>query len=378
MKSSRASCLVKILIIIFITLIFVTSLYAILFFFPQQARALYGDESPDLSRINRITYSIRLVLQQQSLLETSPRTGPLSEFDVSSGETVNSVSIRLEQRGIITSAESFRDYLVYSGMDRTIKSGSYQITSDMNAVAIAHLMQDATPHEISFHILNGWRAEEIGNSLLTSGLTFSKEEFLAIVQNPTALQLPSLIANQRSLEGYLFPGEYTFARDISPEVMINQILIRFTESISSDMLGAYQQRGLSLKDAVVLASMVQREAMHEEEMPLIASVFFNRLSAGMKLDSDPTVQYALGYYQSQNTWWKNPLQWDDMQIESPFNTYRYVGLPPAPICEPGMAALLAVASPSESPYFYFRAACDGSGLHQFAITYEEHVENGCP
>ncbi len=378
MKSSRSSCLVKILILTFIALIFVTLLYAILIFFPQQARALYGNADPNLSLIDRITYSINLVFQQQSLLQTHPRTDQVSEFDVSSGETVNSISLRLEQQGLIPNAESFRDFLIYSGTDRTLQSGSYQITSDMNTVAIARLMQDATPHEVTFTILAGWRAEEIGNSLSTSGLGFSSEDFLAIVQNPTTIQVPSLIVNQNTLEGYLFPGEYTLARDISPETMINQILSKFTESISSSMLEAYQQRGLSLNNAVVLASMIQREAMHEEEMPLIASVFFNRLTAGMKLDSDPTVQYAIGFYQPQDTWWKNPLQWDDLQIDSPFNTYRYTGLPPAAICEPGMAALLAIATPTESPYFYFRAACDGTGNHQFSITYEEHVEKECP
>lgn len=378
MKSSQSSCFVKILIFIFIALIIATMLYAILIFFPQQANVLYGEASPDLSFVDRITYSITLVLQQQSLLQAAPRTESLSEFNVNSGETINSIGLRLEQLGIIPSAESFRDFLIYSGMDRTIQSGGYQITSDMDAVAIAHLMQDATPHEITFHILAGWRAEEIGNSLATSGLEFSSDEFLANVFNPSTITIPSIIITQNSLEGYLLPGEYTFARDISPQTMINQIISRFSESISPGLIGSYQQKGLSLEDAVVLASMVQREAIRAEEMPLIVSVFFNRLNAGMKLESDPTVQYAIGFSPLQNTWWKNPLQWEDLQIDSPYNTYRYAGLPPAPICEPGMDALQAVAFPSDSPYFYFRAACDGSGLHQFAITYEEHVQNECP
>jgi UPF0755 protein len=347
-------------------------------FFPQQARILYGEANPDLSLVDRIVYSVNLVLQQQSLLRSSIQNESISEFNVEPAETINSVALRLEQKGLIPNAVSFRDFLVYSGLDRTIQSGSYQITSDMNAVAIANMMQDATPHEIAFNILPGWRAEEIGNSLSTSGLEFSREEFLAIVQNPSRVQVPSMIAYQNTLEGYLFPGEYTFARDISPETMISQILSRFAESISSNMTESFQQRDLSLEDAVILASLVQREAIREEEMPLIASVFYNRLNAGMKLDSDPTVQYAIGFYQLQNTWWKNPLQWEDIQSDSPFNTYRYAGLPPAPICEPGMEALQAVASPSESPYYYFRAACDGSGLHQFAITYEQHVQNECP
>ncbi len=98
----------------------------------------------------------------------------------------------------------------------------------------------------------------------------------------------------------------------------------------------------------------------------------------MKLDSDPTVQYALGYNPQKNTWWTNPLSLADLKINSPYNTYLYPDLPPGPIANPELAALQAVAFPAESPYFYFRAACDGSGTHVFAVTFEEHVNNACP
>jgi UPF0755 protein len=112
-------------------------------------------------------------------------------------------------------------------------------------------------------------------------------------------------------------------------------------------------------------------------MPAIASVFHNRLSAGMKLDTDPTVQYAIGWNSSQDTWWTNPLSSTDLQVDSPFNTYLVPGLPPAPISNPSLAALRAVAFPTDTPFYYFRARCDGSGLHSFAETFEEHVNNGC-
>jgi UPF0755 protein len=107
-------------------------------------------------------------------------------------------------------------------------------------------------------------------------------------------------------------------------------------------------------------------------------VFYNRLASGSRLASDPTVQYALGYNQNQGTWWTNPLSLQDLQVDSLYNTYIYNGLPPAPISNPGLAALRAVAFPAQTPYFYFRAACDGSGRHLFAQTYEEHVANECP
>jgi UPF0755 protein len=115
----------------------------------------------------------------------------------------------------------------------------------------------------------------------------------------------------------------------------------------------------------------------EDEMPLIASVFYNRLAVGWKLESDPTVQYALGYNEAQGTWWTNPLSAADLQVDSPY-TYVYSGLPPGPIANPGLAALKAVAFPAQTPYYYFRAACDGSGRHLFAETFDEHLGNACP
>jgi UPF0755 protein len=123
---------------------------------------------------------------------------------------------------------------------------------------------------------------------------------------------------------------------------------------------------------------VERESVEAAEMPLIASVFLNRLEIGMSLDADSTVQYAIGYNETQQTWWTNPLQGEDLLFDSPYNTYLYPGLPPGPIANPGLNAVRAVAFPAQTPYYYFRAACDGSGEHLFAETYEEHVQNACP
>jgi UPF0755 protein len=129
---------------------------------------------------------------------------------------------------------------------------------------------------------------------------------------------------------------------------------------------------------VTLASLVEREAVQNEEKPLIASVYLNRLRQEMKLDADPTVQYALGYNVVTQNWWTSPLTLIDLQVNSRFNTYLNTGLPPTPIANPGLDALRAVAFPSESNYLYFRARCDGSGFHEFAVTFEEHLANECP
>ena len=129
---------------------------------------------------------------------------------------------------------------------------------------------------------------------------------------------------------------------------------------------------------MTLASIVQREAVDRDEMPMIASVFYNRLEISMKLETDPTVQYALGYNSAQNSWWTTPLTYTHLEVLSPYNTYIYSGLPPTPIANPSLAALQAVAFPAQTPYYYFRAACDGSGTHNFSETYEQHLQYACP
>ena len=152
----------------------------------------------------------------------------------------------------------------------------------------------------------------------------------------------------------------------------------FDAAITNELKDGFDQHGLSLQEAVILASIVEREAVVTDEMPLIASVFLNRLVSNISLDADPTVQYAVGFNESQNTWWTNPISAADLQYNSPYNTYLYPGLPPGPICNPSTNALRAVAFPAQTPYYYFRATCDDSGLHFFAETFQEHVNNACP
>jgi UPF0755 protein len=152
---------------------------------------------------------------------------------------------------------------------------------------------------------------------------------------------------------------------------------QFIDQITPELEDQLSNHGLNLHQAVILASIIEREAVLDEEMPLIASVFLNRLNQEFQLAADPTVQYALGYNSDQNNWWTNPLSLEDLKYQSPYNTYLNTGLPPGPICNPGPDALLAVAYPAHTNFLYFRAACDGSGSHSFALTFEEHLENAC-
>jgi UPF0755 protein len=154
--------------------------------------------------------------------------------------------------------------------------------------------------------------------------------------------------------------------------------VSFFLQVTNEIKNGFAAQSLDICQAVILASMIEREAIVDEEMPQIASVFYNRLNSGSVLASDPTVQYAIGFNKNQGTWWTNPLTLNDLKVDSPYNTYLYNGLPPGAISNPGLPALRAVAFPAQTPYYYFRAACDGSGRHLFAETFNEHVANECP
>jgi UPF0755 protein len=183
---------------------------------------------------------------------------------------------------------------------------------------------------------------------------------------------------QASLEGFLLPDAYTLPRDLTTEQLIATFLNNFKNQVSGEIRNGFTHQGLALYEGVTLASIVEREALRDDEKPMIASVFLNRLAAEMRLDADPTVQYILENQPERGGWWPVPLLSADLQLDSPYNTYIYPGLPPGPIANPGLSALCAVAFPAQTPYYYFRAVCDGSKQHVFARTYEEHVQNACP
>ncbi|MBI4927855.1 MAG: endolytic transglycosylase MltG [Anaerolineae bacterium] len=348
------------------------------FVIPSMAATTFGPPAENLSTVQRITSAAELLLTRPALTNAADPTGSPKQFTVQPGETANSVAARLEEAGVILSGSAFRTYLVYTGMDTSIQAGTYTFDPAMTAVEVARELQDATPEEVDFNILAGWRMEEIAATLPTSGLSIDPDAFLRTVASPPGRILPPGWEPGESLEGFLKPGSYRFMRTASAEEIITAMVEAFDQSVDADLRQAIAEQGLSLREAVILASIVEREAVVDEEKPLIASVFHNRLAQGMKLDSDPTVQYAIGYNLNQSTWWTNPLSLDDLQTNSPYNTYQNPGLPPGPICNPSDTALRAVAYPAQTPYFYFRAACDGSGRHSFARTFEEHLQNACP
>jgi len=248
----------------------------------------------------------------------------------------------------------------------------------MSPLQIASDLLDATPTDAYVTVLPGWRIEEVAANVAGSGLSITAEVFINEAYAPSPEYLAYLpVEDVRSLEGFLFPGTYVIPREAELGLVFETLLTAFTQNVDPSILDGFARQGLSIYEAVTLASIIEKEAVVDDEKPLMASVFFNRLEQGIRLETDPTVQYSLGFQSTTQSWWKSPLSLSDLSVDSAYNTYKIFGLPPTPISNPDLNSLRAVAFPAETPYFYFRAACDGSGRHKFAITFEEHLNNAC-
>jgi UPF0755 protein len=338
----------------------------------------FGKPSPNLSLTQKIAYPLDLYLHKADMTSPADPGGVELTFTIDQGESVSMICIRLESAGLISDAELLRTYLVYSGLDRYLQAGVFTLSPQMSPLQIAADLLDATPEDATVSILAGWRIEEVAANVAGSGLAIDAASFVSLAYNPTPELFAGLpLESAPTLEGLLFPGTYTVPREADLNTLMQTILGAFAENVDAAMLDGFARQGLSVYQAVTLASIVEKEAVVDEEKPMIASVFYNRLADGMRLETDPTVQYALGYQDDLQTWWKVPLSGTDLGIDSPYNTYLYGGLPLTAIANPDLASLNAVAFPAETPYYYFRAACDGSGRHNFAITYEEHLNNAC-
>ena len=317
-----------------------------------------------------------LALRGPALSRPAGDPTAMAEILVLPGESAEVVIDRLAGAGILNDKTLLRIYLSYYGLDTQIQAGRYALTGEMSIVQIAEALQLAIVNQERLTVPEGWRMEQIADALPSTGIAFSAEEFLEAAHDSARLEAV-LGIDAESTEGFLFPETYALGAGTSADELVGTMLSTFDERITPDLRNGFKEEGLSLQQAVVLASIVEREAIVPDERRLIAGVFLNRLREGMRLEADPTVQYALGQ-QDGGGWWKAPLTLADLELDSPYNTYLYSGLPPAPIASPGLSSLQAVADPAQTEFFFFRAACDGSGRHLFAVSFDEHVGNACP
>lgn len=376
MESSRRTAIRIMLFLLGVVLILSTAT-VIAWFFVRQVRsaALEPGTQIDLTSVEKTLLGIYLNFRRDEI-ETPPSAdGTPIEFSIRTGENGATVAAHLERLGIVSDAELFRLLLRYWGVDAQIEAGDYLLRLDMPMSEVVSQLQHGQLRAKTITIREGLRTEEVAHLMASEGLV-DQEEFTLLVRDD-AFHYDFLRDRPadapRTLEGFLFPETYQFAVNITATALIDAMLQTFDQRITIEMRQQALDNGLNLFQALTLASIVEREAVVPEERAIIASVYLNRLRRGMYLEADPTVQYAKGYDPETGRWWPH-LSLDELRVvDSPFNTFIHPGLPPGPICSPGLASIEAALNPAETDYLFFYARGDGS--HDFAQTFEEHLEN---
>ncbi len=302
-------------------------------------------------------------------------------FTIEPGESLNAIANRLQSEKLIKDPDLFKRYLQYNGLDASIEAGDFELKQTMNIQQIAKTLQEGRIAELNVRIPQGKRLEEIAD-IVTSQVPISRTEFLQLAQDAgqwkSEFEFLNDLPEGATLEGYLFPDTYSLPRDkVTARDVILTALRNFDKQVTPQLRADLQAQDRTLFDTIRLASIVEREAGVEQERPTIAGVYFNRLNDDMPLDADPTIQYALGNTRDPNTWWPQITQEDYQGVQSPYNTYINLGLPPGPIANPALASIQAAISPEKHNYYFFRTSCNNDGTHRFAKTLEEQIANEC-
>ncbi len=328
------------------------------------------------------TFVLRIQLANRQAELDSPFSSDANpiRFSIPSGSSAGAIATALFEATLLRDSELFLDYARVEGYDRRFEAGVYFLNQTQSIKRIVEILTDSSKSFILFRTLEGARIEELADLIDQNALfSFTGSDFQILVDEgavlPTAFAAWAGIPEGASLEGFMFPDTYQLPPDITAVALRDTLLRTFRERVGDSLRGAALSQDLTLHQAVTLASIVEREAVWRDEHALIASVYRNRLAINMPLEADPTVQY--GIQGERGSWWPQITQADYRDVESAYNTYLHPGLPPGPIASPGLSAIQAAVYPEESDYFYFRAACDNSHYHNFAVTFDQHLQNGC-
>ena len=286
--------------------------------------------------------------------------------DVPAGASTKSIGDRLIAAGIVRDELTYRGAVWTTGRARSLKAGEYRFDRPMTPVDVIGKLARGDVYVVNVTFPEGLTIAEMAAIFKSHGLGGALE-FVNAAKDASSIR--SLDPAAKTLEGYLFPETYALSRKTDAAKLVQLMVGRFERVLSPELRGATEQRGLSIHQLVTLASIVEKETGKAEERPMVAAVYLNRFRIGMALQCDPTVIYAL---QLEGRYTGN-LRRDDLALDSPYNTYRYPGLPPSPIASPGKASLEAVIHPADVDYLYFVSRNDGS--HEFATTLAEHNRN---
>lgn len=284
-------------------------------------------------------------------------------FEVKAGETAKDIAQNLEDQGLIRADWAFvLGYrLFYSG--ESLKAGEYTILLPISAKKILFILSEGKVKLYPVTIPEGLTRREIAQHL-ESTLFIDKAEFLEVSDDISLIHDLDPVA--KNLEGYLFPETYYFPKNPDAVEICTIMTAQFRKVFSETWIKRAEEIGMTLREVVILASLIEKESYHPEERTLVSGVFHNRLRIGMKLDCDPTIIYVLKEEDS----FKDRLRTKDLKLDTPYNTYLYGGLPPGPIANPGKSALEAALYPADVDYLYFVSKNDGS--HHFSRSFREH------
>ncbi len=292
------------------------------------------------------------------------------KIQIPSGTATQQIGRNLEKAGLIRSQLAWNlwaRYLAWQNPKGEFKAGIYELSPSQPLSAIAEKIWQGDVVQASFTIPEGWSLRQMAAYFQEKGF-FSAQEFTAAASKIDSKQFPWLPTDLPNLEGFLYPDTYKIeSGKITSQGIVKQMLKRFEQVALPVYQKGRNQTNLNLKQWVTLASIVEKEAAVPSERSRIAGVFTSRLQKGMRLESDPTVEYALGIRQTAD----KPLTFTQVKIASPYNTYLNPGLPPAPIAAPGLASLEATLNPEKTDYLYFVARYDGT--HVFSRTLQEHL-----
>jgi len=280
------------------------------------------------------------------------------------GLSTAEIADRLAEKGVINSSLKFRLLARLRGYDDKLRPGAYTFTLDMSEDEVFSKLLTGEKKLIQFTVPEGFGVKEIAERLYNLDLA-DKEEFLKAAENFSPY---SYMRKRQNVffasEGFLFPDTYTVENDVEIEEILDLMTKNFDEKLTQEMRLQAAAMNLSVYDLITLASLVEREVRFPEDRPIVAQVFLKRLKLNMPLQTDATLQYLMDTP-------KEDVTIEDTQIDSPYNTYQHVGLPPGPIANPGMASIEAILHPAETDFLYFVA--DRHGHNHYAYTYEEHL-----
>ncbi len=296
-------------------------------------------------------------------------------FTISAGEGVREVSDRLKQKNLIVSEQAWTLYVVLTGRRSALLAGDYTLQQAMTGREIATLLADGKidTNEVSVKILEGWTAEQIAKELEKKNIVSSSDFLAAVATTDSRTVLPDTYyaflkdkPATANLEGFLFPDTYRFFVDTTAAQVLKKFLDNFGQKYTATLQAAAVAKNRTTFEVVTMASILEDELRTDRDRAKAADLFWRRLDIGMALQSDATVNYVTGKGRAQPSI-------EDTKVDSPYNTYKYPGLPPGPIGNPGVSALRAAVSPEPNTFFYYLSAPDGTTY--FAETYEQHLAN---